>query len=68
MPKNHPTPEVEEEPNAVCSYCEGVGEFIVVDDNEGVQVVPCPKCGGTMKKNNIKDNCHRWCYADRNGV
>ena len=56
--------------NYTCVECGENVEEIYNDTEEQLDELedPCPKCGGTMKKNNMKDNCHRWCYADRNGV
>ena len=53
----------------ICESCEHKAEEYFNDSEEKPDKLdrPCPKCGGVLVKNDRKDNCHRYYFADRNG-
>ena len=55
--------------NYTCEECGDDHEEIFFDTEEAPEELSevC-SCGGTYRKNNLKNNAHRWVYMDRNGV
>lgn len=54
--------------NYTCTTCGYDHEIIYNDteDQEDILDMQCPECDdiGTLKKNNLMNNCHRWYHND----
>lgn len=58
--------------NYTCPIC-GQDYEEIFNDTEEIPdelYIICTKCDNAVifKKNNMKNNCHRWSYLDRNGA